>query len=96
MLAENEADRLRLDEIKKSRNQKQRLYLNNWTRLDFYREISADKQIDGFLMQYPHGRENCQAQSSYYYRGENQVFGTSKSSLNRMLSTIKKKKTSTG
>lgn len=54
-------------------------------RLEFYREIVKDMLEDGFLMTYPHGNIIRQARRSYYYRGENQIYQSCKSSLWRYL-----------
>jgi hypothetical protein len=57
-------------------------------RLEFYREIVKDMLEDGFLMTYPHGNIIRQARRSYYYRGENQIYQSCKSSLWRYLENI--------
>jgi hypothetical protein len=45
-------------------------------------------RIDGFLMSYPHGRVIRQAERSFQYRGENQIFKFSKATLYRKLNEI--------
>jgi hypothetical protein len=92
LLKENETDRIKAEEIRKSRNENYNPYPNGWTRHDFFKDYVSDNYIDGFVMTYPHGTVIRQAQRNYYYRGENQLFDSSQSSLHRRLSKIKNSK----
>jgi len=92
LLKENEIDRIKAEEIRKFRDENYNPYPNGWNRRDFYKEIFSDMYIDGFIMRYPHGTVIRQAQRSYYYRGENQLFESSKASLYRRLDKIKNSK----
>lgn len=88
LLKENEGDKTRADEIRKLRNEKHNPYPNGWKLLDFFRYVHSDRYIDGFIIPYPHGTVVRQAQRSYYYRGENQVFESCVASLYRRLARI--------
>lgn len=91
LLKANEKDRLSAEEIKRSRDEKLNNSTGDW-RYDFFRDVNADMYIDGFVMDYPHGRVIRQAERSFHYRGENQLFSSSQSSLYRYLFGIKNKK----
>lgn len=62
-------------------------YPNGFDRLSFYGEVFSDMYMNGFAMRCPHGTVIRQAQRSYYYRGEDEVFPTSQSTLERYLSS---------
>lgn len=58
-------------------------------RLDFFKEVLyRDPKTSGFLMEYPHGIIIKQAERNHYYRGENQKYEKSLSSLLRKLNTL--------
>ena len=88
LLEKNEADKEFANRLLKQRNTNYNPYPKGWNRHDFYKEILSDNYIDGFVMGYPHGRVVKQARRSYYYRGENQVYPSSKSSLCRRITQI--------
>jgi hypothetical protein len=86
LLEENRADLERVDNIQKERDSENyNPYPNGWNRHDFYREMFNDDYISGFVMTYPHGTVIRQARSSYYWRGENQVYAISQANLYRRL-----------
>jgi len=85
LIKRNEEDRIYAQAIRKSRDHNYNPYPDGWNRHDFYKECFSDMFIDGFVAEYPHGRVIRQAQSSYYYRGENQIFNSSQASLYRRL-----------
>ena len=89
LLKGNETDRIKAEEIRKLRDNNSNPFPNGWNRLDFFKEVFSDMYIDGFIMTYPHGTVIRQAQRSYYYRGENQLFDSSQASLYRRLNKIK-------
>jgi len=89
LLKANETDRIKAERIRKSRVENYNPYPNGWNRHDFYKEVLSDMYIDGFIMPYPHGTVIRQAQRSYFYRGENQLFDSSQASLYRRLNKIK-------
>ncbi len=89
LLKGNETDRIKAEEIRKSRDKNYNPYPNGWNRHDFFKEVFSDMYIDGFIMTYPHGTVVRQAQRSYFYRGENQLFDSSQASLYRRLNKIK-------
>lgn len=89
MLVKNEEDREFAEKILKKRNDKNyNPYPNGWNRHDFYKDFLSDNYLDGFVMGFPHGRVVKQAQRSYYYRGENQIYPSSTPTLCRRLSNI--------
>ena len=88
LLKKNEEDRILAEKIMDARKSGYNPYPNGWNRHDFYREVFSDMYIDGFVMQYPHGSVIRQAQRSFYYRGENQIYETSQPSLCRKLNKI--------
>ncbi|MDA3815963.1 MAG: FRG domain-containing protein [Prolixibacteraceae bacterium] len=90
IIKKNDEDLRVSQQIRKKRNENQNHYSKTWSRHDFYREILSDMYIDGFVENYPHGNVVRQAQRSYYYRGENQIFKSSKASLYRKLHCIAK------
>lgn len=47
------------------------------------RMVAEDRHAPGMVIQYPHGIVLQQEKHSYYYRGENALFGTSKPSIHR-------------
>ncbi|MCD4772793.1 MAG: FRG domain-containing protein [Bacteroidales bacterium] len=94
LLKKNQEDRVRSENISRSRDERYNPYPNGWNRLDFYKECFSDMFIDGFLMTYPHGTVIRQAQRSYYYRGEQQIFKSSQASLFRRLNEITNKEKS--
>lgn len=47
------------------------------------RMVAEDRHAPGMVIQYPHGTVLQQEKHSYYYRGENALFGTSKPSIHR-------------
>ena len=58
-------------------------------RLDFFKEVLyRDPKTSGFLMEYPHGIIIKQAERNHYYRGENQKYEKSISSLLRKLNNL--------
>ncbi len=86
MLEQNRADKLLADRITQERQQENyNPYPNGWNIDDFMIDVLKDRWQTGFVMQYPHGKVIHQAQSSYYYRGENQIFQASCSSLYRQM-----------
>jgi hypothetical protein len=89
LLKENEGDRIRARKIRKLRDENYNPYPSGWNSLDFLRYAFSDMYVDGFIMSYPHGTVVRQAQRSYYYRGENQMFDSSVASLYRRLNKIK-------
>jgi hypothetical protein len=89
LLKENETDRRRAENIRRFRDENYNPYPNGWNMDSFFKEVLSDRYIDGFIMTYPHGRVVKQAQRSYYYRGERQIFDSSQSSLYRRLNEIK-------
>jgi len=88
MLKQNEEDCILTEQMRMSRNESYNPCPNGWNRHDFYREVFSDEYIDGFLMSYPHGRVIKQAERSFHYRGENQIFKSSKATLYRKLNEI--------
>lgn len=57
--------------------------------LDFFKEVLyRDPKTSGFLMEYPHGIIIKQAERNHYYRGENQKYEKSISSLLRKLNNL--------
>ncbi len=88
LLKKNEEECILTEKARKFRDESYNPYPNGWNRLDFYREVFSDMQIDGFLMSYPHGRVIRQAERSFQYRGENQIYKSSKASLYRKLNEI--------
>lgn len=89
LLQGNETDRIKAKEVRKLRDKNCNPYSNSWNRHEFYKDVFSDMYIDGFIMSYPHGTIIRQAQRSYYYRGENQLFDLSQSSLYRRINKIK-------
>lgn len=89
LLKENEVDKIKAEEIKNSKDKNYNPYPNGWNRHDSFKEVFSDMYIDGFIMTYPHGTVIRQAQRSYFYRGENQLFDSSQASLYRRLNKIK-------
>lgn len=85
LLKKNEEDFILAVKVKKFRDENYNPYPNGLNRHDFYREIFSDMRVDGFLMSYPHGRVIRQAERSFYYRGENQIFKSSQATLYRKL-----------
>jgi hypothetical protein len=47
------------------------------------RMVAEDRHAPGMVIQYPHGTVLQQEKHSYYYRGENALFGSSKPSIHR-------------
>jgi hypothetical protein len=88
LLKENEEDRIYAEKIKEHRETNYNPYPNGWNMHDFYKDFFSDMYIDGWISRYPHGTVVRQAQRSYYYRGESQVFSSSQSSLHRTLKKI--------
>lgn len=88
LLKENTEDQKRSGEIRKFRDTNYNPYPNGWNLSDFFKETFDDMYVDGFIMKYPHGTVVRQAQRSYYYRGENQIFETTQASLFRKLKNI--------
>jgi hypothetical protein len=86
LLRKNEEDRVYTEQIRRERDTNYNPYPNGWNRHDFYREVFSDMYVEGFIEEYPHGRVVRQAQRSYYYRGESQIFKSSQSSLYRSIS----------
>lgn len=61
-------------------------------RLGIYRNFFRDDYIDGNLKPYPYyGTVIRQAKSSFYYRGEKQLFPTTEPTINRRLKAFRKK-----
>lgn len=57
--------------------------------MEFFKEVLyRDPKTTGFLMEYPHGIIIRQAERNHYYRGENQRYEKSISSLLRRLNTV--------
>ncbi|MCD6579689.1 FRG domain-containing protein [bacterium] len=88
-LVENEKDRIFAEKVMKERKQPKEHDPKNW-RHDFFVDVISDMFIDGFCMNYPHGKIIKQTNSSFFYRGENQLYPTTLSSLNRRLNQINK------
>lgn len=89
LIEQNELDKkLSTDLMKTHRHDAYNPYPHGFNRFDFYKEVFADNYKDGFIMDYPHGRIIRQAQRKFYYRGENEIFPSSQSSLTRHLNGI--------
>lgn len=92
LLKQNENDRLTAINVmnyRKSPAYRSDIILDT-SRSSFYKEVFEDNLVDGFVMSYPnnYGTVIRQAQRSYYYRGENQIYKHSTPSLYRKLSEI--------
>lgn len=58
-------------------------------RLAFFKEVTyRDRKMDGYTVQYPHGRIIRQGARNSYYRGENQIYESSQPSLFRILDKL--------
>ena len=88
LLRKNHQDRIsalqKMEESKKAR--KSELNPFNWH--EIYRELLSDFYTDGFIEPTPFGRIIRQAERSCYFRGENQIYPTTKPSLCRRLEKI--------
>ena len=82
---ENLRDKLECEQITQSRYSEDKPQNSVFNRLDFYREFLADMKTTGFVMNHLHGQVILQAERNHYYRGENQLFKKSISSLLRKL-----------
>jgi hypothetical protein len=88
LLEKNNKDRILAEQIKKDRDEKKNPYPNGWNMPDFLNYVSSDQYIDGFIMEYPHGRLLRQAKRTFYYRGESQIYEKTQSSLARRLNKM--------
>lgn len=91
LLKQNEEENILLEKLRNFRNESYNPYPNGWNRLDFYKDVFSDNYIDGYLMTYSHGTVIRQPQRSYQYRGENEIFKSSKATLYRKLDQIEDK-----
>jgi len=91
LLKQNKYDRLTAIDVmnyRKSPTHKSDIIFDT-SRTRIYKEMFEDNLVDGFVMFYPnYGKVIQQAQRSYYYRGENQIYKLSVPSLYRKLSKI--------
>lgn len=88
LIRQNEEDINKVKRIKRERDANYNPYPNGWNRIDFMKDFLKDKKVDGFVMSYPHGTVIKQAEKSFYYRGENQIYENSTPTLFRKLDTV--------
>ncbi len=88
LIKQNEEDINKVKRIKRERDANYNPYPNGWNRIDFMKDVLKDNKVDGFVMSYPHGTVIKQAEKSFYYRGENQIYENSKPTLFRKLDTV--------
>ncbi len=91
LLKKNEEDRIRAEKERKLRDKGFDLYSGGWTFQKSLMDVHLDRFMDGSIGEYPHGTVIKQAERSFYYRGENQIFKSSSASLWRKLNEIKDK-----
>lgn len=102
MHRENLKDKMECKDVTESSNRGESYYaddnkpgegkIDNF-RLAFYKEVLyRDAKTSGFMMQYPYGVVISQGERNSYYRGENQIYPKSQSSLYRSLEKISSEK----
>lgn len=102
MLRENLKDQMECKKVTESSNRGESYYaddnkpgegkIDNF-RWAFYKEVLyRDAKTSGFMMQYPHGVVISQGERNSYYRGENQIYPRSQSSLYRSLENLTSEK----
>jgi len=102
MYRENLKDQMECEKVTESSNRGESYYADDNkpgegkidnSRLAFYKEVLyGDAKTSGFMMQYPHGVVISQGERNSYYRGENQIYPKSQSSLYRPLEKLSSEK----
>lgn len=91
MYLENERDRRECEQITQGTCRGENFYTNQPGQFfhDFAKEILyRDPKTAGFTMRYPHGIVIQQGRRNNFYRGENQIFESSVSTLHRKLRAV--------